>query len=226
MCGGPIKSMELTENELYLGDISSQVYVYSKSTELVAYAYPIDNSGESIVRDGTTFLIGGDDGTIERVTQILGVKLETLTAPEPVADLALEGPQGALSTDKASVSVASGGMVAMELSAAVATAGDTYLLLGSAAGTQPGISSGDVHLALNPDAYFALTLPPFGDEPLINGFGQFGATGSAAASLVVPAGLPPSLIGLTLNHAFVTWSSSDPTEFKGTSNSVALLLAP
>jgi len=114
----------------------------------------------------------------------------------------------------------------MELTAAVATAGDTYLLLGSAAGTKPGVSSGEVHLALNPDPYFVLTLPPFGDEPLLNNFGLFDASGAAHASLVLPAGLPPVVIGLTLNHAFVTWSSSDPAQFKGSSNSVPLLLTP
>jgi len=226
MCGGPIQSMALTDNELYLGDVTGQVYVFSKITELVAYAYPVENNAESIVRNGGTFLIGGSNGTIHRVMQLLGTKIETLVAPEAVADMALESPIGTLSTDKASLSVASGGTVGMDLSAAVATAGDTYLLLGSAAGTKPGMSSGEVHLALNPDAYFTLTLPPFGDEPLINGFGPFDVWGGAHASLVLPAGLPPVVIGLTLNHAFVTWSSSDPTEFKGSSNSVSLLLTP
>jgi outer membrane protein assembly factor BamB len=225
-CGGPIQSMALTEGELYLGDVTGQVYVFHKDTELVAYAYPIDNNAESIVRDGETFLIGGSDGTIQRVTQVLGLKLETLTAPEAIADLWLVEPAGALAADKASLSVATGGTVNFELSAAVAAAGDTYLLVGSAAGTTPGITAGSLHLALNPDAYFTMTLPPFGDEPLAGAFGPFDATGAAAASLVLPAGLPPVVIGLTLNHAFVTWSSDDLTSFKGTSNSVATLLVP
>jgi hypothetical protein len=226
MCGGPIQSMALTEGELYLGDVTGQVYVFHKDTELVAYAYPVDNNAESIVRDGDTFLIGGSDGTIQRVTQITGAEIETLVAPEAVADLWLELPAGALAADKASLSVATGGSVTFSMSAAVATAGDTYLLLGSSSGTTPGISAGDVHLALNPDAYFTMTLPPFGDEPLVGAFGPFGASGSASASLVLPAGLPPVVIGITLHHAFVTWSSEDPAAFKGTSNSVGVLLVP
>lgn len=226
ICGGPIQSMALTESSLYLGDVTGQMYVFDKTTEFVTYAYPLENDAKSIVADGDTFLVGGSDGTIHRVEQAFGATLDTLVAPEGVADLWLQEPTGSLSSDVGSISLASGGSASFELSAAVVLAGDSYLLLGSMSGTEPGISGAGIHLALNPDAYFTLTLPPFGDEPIQGGIGTFASSGTATATLLVPQGLPPVLAGTTLHHAFLTWSSAAPGTALGTSNSVALSLVP
>ena len=226
VCGGPINSMALTAAELYLGDVTGQVYVYDKGTEFVSYAYPVDNDATAIVRDGDEFLVGGSDGNVYRVTQIVGTVLDTLVAPEPIADLWLEEPLGELTLDPGSLSLASGGSAGFELFAPTSVTGDSYILLGSASGTSPGVSSGGVHLALNPDGYFALTLPPFGDEPLTGSAGTFDLSGQATAAFLLPAGIDPALAGLTLHHAFVTYHSSDPTTLLGASNTVELLLAP
>ncbi|MEM7306431.1 MAG: hypothetical protein AAF682_07170 [Planctomycetota bacterium] len=225
VCGGPINSMAFTESELYLGDSTGQVYVYDKFTEFVAYAYPVDNDASAIVREGDHFLIGGDNGSIRRVEQIFGFLVDTLTAPEAVADLWMEEPLGALAIDSTTLSLSGGGSAGFELFAPP-VAGDSFVLLGSASGTSPGISSGSVHLALNPDAYFNLTLPPLGDEPLLGSVGTFDPAGGALATFVLPPGVDSSLAGLTLHHAFVAYDSADPTTLLAASNPVDLLLVP
>jgi hypothetical protein len=102
-----------------------------------------------------------------------------------------------------------------------------YFILGSASGDLPGTPVGAFQLPLNLDAYFLHLLTHPNQQPVANGFGiQFaGGAGNSQASFVLPPAFDPSLVGLTLHHAFV---AGDPITFQVTSvsNAVPLLLMP
>lgn len=92
-----------------------------------------------------------------------------------------------------------------------ASAGQIYLLLGSASGTTPGLPlAPGVVLPLEFDAYFQFSLQSAGSPPFVGTLGLLGSAGNARATLNLPPGLPPSLAGATLHHAFVEVGLSGP----------------
>jgi len=119
---------------------------------------------------------------------------------------ALEG--ACLRRDVDFVSFSSGGTQVLDLDAQDAAAGFGYFVLGSATGSAPGVPFGSVLLPLNPDAYTQLTVQLAGSGVFEDSVGFLDAAGRATASLHVPGGLPPTLIGLQLYHAYLTF---DPT---------------
>ncbi|MFQ5505597.1 MAG: FG-GAP-like repeat-containing protein, partial [Planctomycetota bacterium] len=103
-----------------------------------------------------------------------------------------------------SLSISGGGIQLLSLDAGPGQAGNPYLVLGSMTGTHPGIRLGPVILPLHLDAYTFLTLRMPNIPPFLRTLGLLDASGKAQAAFVMPRGLPPSLAGLELNHAFVT----------------------
>ena len=222
--GGPIQSMSQTATELYLGSSGGNVWVYDKHSELAVYAYPVDGDATAIVRDGNNFLIGGSNGLIHRVVQVVGTVVETYVAPEPVAALWLEQPLGLLQVDQTYVSTVAGGQISFELSVPPDVAGAAYLLLGSMSGTEPGIGTPTVHLDLNPDIYFNQLLGTAG-AGLINGaVGVFDASGQATATLTIPPLAAISLSGMELHHAFAVLDPLAADPLVGASDPVVLFL--
>ncbi len=98
-----------------------------------------------------------------------------------------------------------GGLQAMFFDTCAGFAGNAYIVLGSASGTSPGTTIGSAFVPLNPDGYFGLTLQ--GTAPsLYIASGAIRSNGLAQAYFfLLPGSLSPSLIGLTLNHAFVVF---------------------
>jgi hypothetical protein len=149
-------------------------------------------------------------------------------AIDSAADLDFDGGLDVcqeLSADVASISLASGGSQVLSLHAGAARAGDLYWLLGSLSGTSPGLPAGAFTLPLTPDGYFNFTLSNPNSALLQNTFGILDAAGAGSSTIQVPAGLSPSLAGVSGNHAFVTLSLPSATA-TGVSNPVALTLAP
>ena len=99
-----------------------------------------------------------------------------------------------------SISLAAGGTVELDLVAGSDHAGHSYLMLGSAGGTSPGITVDGVTMPLNPfDPYFLLSL----SSPIISPFlSSLGPLGDATVSFTLPAGTNAGLAGLTLHHAY------------------------
>ncbi len=86
-------------------------------------------------------------------------------------------------------------------------AGRAYLVLGSASGIVPGFTFGGVPIALNPDGWLSTTLSFAGLPPLINTLGVLDGAGRGSAAFQVPGGGALSVLnGLTLHHAFVTFT--------------------
>jgi len=129
----------------------------------------------------------------------------------------------ALTSDRHAISLRVAGAQILRLQANADDAGKAYYVLGSLSGTAPGtpVGRGRV-LPLNVDPYFWLTaaLPHLG--PLSRSVGWLDSGSGATAVFVLPAGLPASLAGVTLHHAFVLLGA----EVEFVSNAVPLLLIP
>jgi len=127
-------------------------------------------------------------------------------------NLVLDECQAALTLTVApcEVSVSAGGTQALSLSPGAAHDFQLYFLLGSASGTSPGIPVDGVVLPLNiPDPYFSFTLNSPNTTLLSQSFGVLLGGGAATASFNIPAGVAPaSLVGVTLNHAYLVFDSS------------------
>ena len=126
--------------------------------------------------------------------------------------------------DPDALSLLSGGTEQLELRASHAHAGEVYVVVGSASGTDPGFPvSSSVLLPLNYDGYTQFTVQQANTGPLVNTHRVLDAHGKASAAIVLPAGTDAGLAGTTLHHAFVSFAGTSPTL---ASNPVALLLEP
>jgi len=221
---GPIQSMSQTQTELYLGASEGQVFVYDKLSELAVYAYPVDSDATAIVRDGNNFLIGGSNGLIHRVIQIVGTVQETYVVPEAVSAMWLQQPLGFLQSSMFYASTLHGADIDFSLSVPKANAGQVYLLLGTMSGTEPGIDVPSTHLSLNADSYFNHLLLSAGGNLIPGALGQFDHDGKAAATLSIPPGAAINLSGLELHHAFIVLDPAVPGMVVGTSDPVVTFL--
>ncbi|MHC5210739.1 MAG: hypothetical protein ACYTG2_08480 [Planctomycetota bacterium] len=127
----------------------------------------------------------------------------------------------ALSADMPMVSLGGLESQTLSLDAGVANAFRSYFLLGSFTGSVPGINlGGGLHIPLNPDIYFTLTVD-FPNTFIANSFGVLDGDGEATATFQLFPGTPPSVIGLVLSHAYILLS---PKDFA--SNVVTVEIAP
>jgi hypothetical protein len=111
-----------------------------------------------------------------------------------------------LNTDRTTASVTTGAQVHLALRAGAASAFDVFVLLGSASGTIPGLADPVTGLVmpLNFDPYFELLYVSSGAGIVAPFFGFLDASGNAMATVTVPAATNPSLVGLHLDHAYLT----------------------
>ena len=109
-----------------------------------------------------------------------------------------------LISDTNSIGLISGGTATFSLSAGQQFAGLPYLLMGSMAGTSPGIPIDATHtLPLNADSYWVNTLISPNNAPLGNSFNFLDLNGQATATFTIPPNAPALLAGFTVSHAFV-----------------------
>jgi hypothetical protein len=111
-----------------------------------------------------------------------------------------------LNTNRTQASVTTGAQVQLTLRAGTASALDVFVILGSASGTVPGLADPvtGLVLPLNFDPYFELLYASSGAGIVAPFFGFLDANGNATATVTVPAGTNPSLVGLHLDHAYLT----------------------
>jgi hypothetical protein len=130
----------------------------------------------------------------------------------------------ALSPDKLTLSLASGGSQKMTLSAGTAFASRVYLVLGTTSGTAPGMNlGGGVTLPLNPDGWMVSSLTGANNPPFVNTVGTLSTLGLGTASLTLPPLNIPVLVGLQFNHAYVLLVGTTPVF---ASNAIPLTLVP
>jgi hypothetical protein len=111
-----------------------------------------------------------------------------------------------LNTNRTQASVTTGAQVQLTLRAGAASALDVFVILGSASGTVPGLADPvtGLVLPLNFDPYFELLYVSSGAGIVAPFFGFLDANGNATATVTVPAATNPSLVGLHLDHAYLT----------------------
>lgn len=116
-------------------------------------------------------------------------------------------PQGTLFGTPSELSLASGGLQQIELAAGAGMANRPYWLFGTLSGTQPGQGTEPFKLPLNADAYFAFSVEHPNTPPLVGSQGTLDANGHALAGFALPGGLPPTLAGLHLHHAYAVFDA-------------------
>ena len=122
---------------------------------------------------------------------------------------AAQGPSADFSSPTKKMSIRDGGIQMMHLDGGQAQAGRWFLILGSVTGTQPGVRLGEFTIPLNYDVYTNFTLTTIGRGLIVNQLGRLGSDGKATAGFVLPPKLvPPSLVGLSVHHAYVTANES------------------
>jgi len=112
-----------------------------------------------------------------------------------------------LSVDASSLDITNGGTVNLALDAGLAYRTQPYRVLGSTAGSIPGFNYQGIDIPLNPVGTYWDTTRAGTSPYLLNGVGSFDINGLAAAQVVAPAGLPASLDGLMVHHAYVVLDS-------------------
>jgi hypothetical protein len=153
---------------------------------------------------------------------------DTGAGPPPAVDMGAVERQivPSLEASPAALSLAAGGVLKLQLHASAQHAGSHYLVLGSTAGTSPGLPLGSTVLPLSVDPYFGWTLANPNVFPLSNTFGTLDVSGSATASFTLVAGSPPQWAGAQVHHAYVVIRTSPVVEIAFVSNPVGLLLDP
>lgn len=150
----------------------------------------------------------------------------TTSEGDPVMAAVLNDVVVGLEGDPPLLSVGAGGAQTFQLVAGADYAGLPYLLLGSLSGTEPGFPIDGLWLPLNVDAYTIQGLLSPNTPPLNNSFGTLDANGSATALFQLPSGLPGTLAGLQVHHAYVVLELTPSLlSVVYVSNAVALALA-
>lgn len=164
------------------------------------------NAGQ-VVHSTTLSMLGGyNDYELADVPPFRGVAFHNNNDPAGVRFMLFEYDSiGGLSADVNQISLVAGGVQNLSLEAPVEYAGEVYVLLGSASGTDPGLSMGGrIKLPLNADPYFIHTLTSPNHGHLGQSVGQLDpVSASAHAWVQIPPHTDPNLAGVTLHHAFV-----------------------
>ncbi len=130
-------------------------------------------------------------------------------AQDPVLDANFNGLPDiceGLSVDRLQISVSQGGTQTFLIDLTPAMAGRVYWIIGSTAGTSPGVTIGFTHVPLNFDGnkgYMAQTLARPNQGELQNTLSALDAHGRARASVTLQPDSDPALAGTVAHHAFM-----------------------
>lgn len=134
----------------------------------------------------------------------------------------IKGERRSLRRVEPGISQSQGGQQNLTLAAGAAFAGKGYVLAG-ALGTVPGFAFGGMHVPLNPDAWFTLSLQLGNTAVYQNSIGFLDGSGQAAARIQFPAFNNRSLIGAAIFHAYWVYENN---RLVLVSNPVKLTLTP
>ena len=164
--------------------------------------YSSGQSGAERLPNGNTLVCSGKQGWLFEVTPAGQRVWEHRSPVGTHAVFHAHHTQRSLWADRETLSARAGGAVQFELIAGSPRAGEIYLMLGSASGTDPGFSFSGVNVPLNPDGYTASLLASLGTGIFVTWVGTLNSAGRASADFALPP--LPFLAGLTLDHAMLT----------------------
>jgi hypothetical protein len=120
----------------------------------------------------------------------------------------LSGDQLRLAATLHLISVTDGATMQLQLQGPPGTAGDVYIVLGTASGTSPGLPSPVGALPINFDGYsiYTLQVPP----ELQNFAGLLDLSARGVATIFLPPNTSPTLVGIQLHYAFLTIDLDTP----------------
>lgn len=139
--------------------------------------------------------------------------------------IVLSGVPMPLAAAEHEISLAAGGAQHWSLDGGAGQAAFVYGILGTASGTSPGLQVGALHVPLNVDDYTAFSAGSANAAPFFDTVGALDGVGRAQARFEIPPGLPASLAGLKLHHAFLSIDLSTGA-IALVSNAVPLTLVP
>ncbi len=126
-----------------------------------------------------------------------------------------------LTASTTQVSVATGGIQTLTLDADIQSALRGYWVVGSVTGTTPGVPLGGIVIPLRYDFYTDFTVAAPNSSVLSTSRGTLDVKGRGKATFNVPKGLGSAAVGVTIYHAFITFTG---TTIHMASNPVALKL--
>ncbi len=194
-------------------------------TEGMSYSYTHPSSYVDVVQPvgGGAAIFGHAAGTIGVANEASGhrtvgtsFEFASISGQNPLSsqDLLFERIlrffSFSLWTDSSRVEATTGGIVHFTLDAGADHGGRSYVLLGSASGTAPGLAlPGGLTLPLAWDAFSGLTWS-FANTPVFQGFGgTLDAAGGAAAAFDTLGPVPAAAVGTTFFFAYLLHSPFD-----------------
>ena len=119
---------------------------------------------------------------------------------------------GSLTADVGTLSVSTGGQQELLLDAGAAQAGRFYLMLGSATGDSPVLPFGSINVPIVFDAYTQFTLTSPNSPLLANSLSLLDGLGKGQASFILQPGSSPNLVGATIFHTCLLYTSPSPRD--------------
>ncbi|MCA8969366.1 MAG: aryl-sulfate sulfotransferase [Planctomycetes bacterium] len=170
--------------------------------------------------NGNTLICSGRQRHVFEVTPS-GSQVASHTVPGPGALFNAEYVDRWLWSKSDALSVSPGGSIDLDLVTGSQHAGSTYWVLGTLSGTTPGLTLPTVHVPLNVDSWTWDTIAYPNTALLARTLGVLDTNGRASASLLTvrPGLIPPALIGLRFDHAYIVIDQTNAITFA--SNPVA-----
>ena len=199
---------------------AGSAYVYSGNSYALLYQWDGEASGDKLgVSIGSVGNVNGD----AYPEIIVGAQRASPGGLSQAGSAYVFGFRPYMTANRTSVSAASGGTLSLTLDFPITAGLDRYKVLISATGTGPGFRGVDIPLTLDSlvmDTFFGIYPVP----TYSNMQGTLNASGDAAASLTVPAGIPGGLVGRTYYFAAIANQPGQLPEFS--SVAVAVEIAP
>jgi hypothetical protein len=201
---------------------------YGPAAPLWTYAAPGFSSsfisGCERLPNGNTLICAGAQAWVFEVTPAAQVVWSFVLPGANTLIFHAHYVERTLWADKSSLSGAAGGTVTFDVIAGSPHAGRTYVLLGSASGTTPGIPvGGGLVLPLNFDPVLQFTFDNANTPVLSNTLGVLDALGRATATLNLPAG---AVAGPGQAHFAAAIIDAATATVVATTNAVPLSVAP
>jgi len=152
--------------------------------------------------------------------------LLVLSPQHPGGELRDQVGIGGLNANGEQLSASRGGRIELFLDTDPEQGGRPYLVLGSLAGTFPGLTVDGLLLPLNIDAYFLTSLVSPNQPPLSNSFSFLGLFGQGQAALELPPGAAMPVVGVKAHHALAVLDLFGSGKLSFTANAVPLSVLP